>query len=465
VVVHSDLRRTGWFECSDERLNRLHEAAVWSFRDNACDIPTDCPHRERYGWTGDWQVFAPTAAFLYDVAGFSAKWLRDLAADQRSDGAVAHGVPDTMPAEVSKNEVPIGSAGWGDAAVIVPWEMYCAYGDTRLLEDQWNSMASWVEYALRCARQGRHPNRAALRPEASEYEAYIWDTGFHWGEWAEPGDDVSDIFAQKRDEGVVATAYMHLSCRLLADIASLLNRGAAAARYRELATSTKLAWQHEFIGADGLLIPDTQATYTRALAFDLVPNDARPRMADRLVQLIRGAGNHLGTGFLATPFLLPVLADTGYPDVAFTLLLQNTEPSWLNMIDRGATTIWEYWDGIGRDGVVHRSLNHYTKGVVISFLHRYVAGIRPGSGEPAYRRFRVEPLIGGGIRSASAILDSPYGRIATSWRLEANTFVLDVLVPPGTCAEVRLPNGERFEHTPGTARYQATLVRPDRSAI
>jgi len=463
VVVHTDLRRTGWFECDDERINRLHEAAVLSFRGNACDIPTDCPTRERGGWTGDWQLFVPTAAYLYDVAGFSAKWLADLAAEQRPDGLVYDCAPNTLTEELlARIGVAPGSAGWGDAAVIVPWEIYRAYGDTDVLARQWDSMTAWVDYAARVAREHRHPSRAAARPEPAEHERYLWDTGFHYGEWLEPGDDgLTDRNADEvraaftTDRGDVATAYLHYSSRLLAEIARILHRDPAP--YDELAAGTKAAWQAEYLRPDGTLTRDTQAGYVRALAFGLAPGELRPLVADRLVQLIRDAGTHLGTGFLATPYLLPVLADTGHLDLAYELLFQDTEPSWLTMIDRGATTIWESWSGIDADGTPHLSLNHYSKGAVVTFLHRYVAGIQLLDDGPGYRRFRIAPRPGGGLTTARAAHDSPYGCIESSWRLRDDRFSLTVTVPPGTSAEVLLPDGHRFDAQPGTSHYRTTF--------
>jgi alpha-L-rhamnosidase len=207
------------------------------------------------------------------------------------------------------------------------------------------------------------------------------------------------------------------------------------------------AWQAKFIGGDGRLIPDTQANHVRALAFGLVPADLRPAVADRLVELIREWDTHLGTGFLATPLLLPVLADTGHLDVAYELLFQDTEPSWLTMIDRGATTLWERWDGVDADGMPHDSLNHYSKGAVISFLHRYVAGIQPLS--PAYRRFRVRPRPGGGLTAATATHDCPYGRIEVAWRISGGDLGVDVTGPAATTAEIVLPDGRRIEAGPG----------------
>ncbi|MEU8138900.1 family 78 glycoside hydrolase catalytic domain [Streptodolium elevatio] len=460
VVVHTDLRRTGHFACSDDRINRLHDIAVWSFRGNACDIPTDCPQRERAGWTGDWMLYIPTAAFLYDVAGFSVKWLRDLAADQWDDGCLSNFAPDPggravqhLPAEIL--EMFAGSSAWGDASVIVPWELYRVYGDLDALIEFRPMMVRWVGFAAERARTRRHPDRAAARPAPAPHEQFLWDAGFHWGEWTEPGA-VDDDF-RTADQGAVATAYLYRSASLLARISELTGHHQDAERFQLLADNVLAAWRAEFITADGTLTPHTQATYVRALAFELVPESQRAAAADRLVGLIREAGTHLGTGFLATPYLLPVLADAGRLDVAYELLFQDTEPSWLTMINRGATTIWEDWNGIDENGRPHASLNHYSKGAVISFLHTRIAGIRPPADpDPhtaGYRRFQIAPTPGGGLTWAEAQFDSPYGTITSAWRIEDGRFALTVTVPPGTEAEVALPDGRTFLATPGTHHY------------
>jgi alpha-L-rhamnosidase len=254
------------------------------------------------------------------------------------------------------------------------------------------------------------------------------------------------------DKGDVATAYFAHSAGLMARIADVTDRAEDAARYAELSDAARTAWQAEYIDAEGRLTPDTQANHVRALAFDLVPADLRAAVADRLVELIGKADTHLGTGFLATPYLLPVLADAGYLDVAYQLLQQDSEPSWLVMVDRGATTVWERWNGVSADGVPHESLNHHSKGAVVSFLHRYTAGIELV--EPAYRRFRIAPRPGGGLTSAEAAHESPYGRIESAWRLDGDRFELRVAVPAGTQAEVVLPSGTTTTAGPGEHTFQ-----------
>ncbi|MFN8025796.1 MAG: family 78 glycoside hydrolase catalytic domain [Acidimicrobiia bacterium] len=459
VELRTDLRRTGWFRCSDERLNRLHDIADWSFRGNSCEIPTDCPTRERQGWTGDWHLFFPTAAFLYDVAGFSIKWLRDLAAEQRADGRIYNYAPEPMTnRDPAPEEEPLwhylqGSSGWGDAIVYVPWQLARAYDDQHVLAEFFPAMVRWVDWAANAARTQRYAGRAEARPTPAPHEQYLWDGGFHWGEWCEPDDGGPKFF--EIDQGHVGTAYLHRSALLTARIARMIGRDDEAARLDELAAHALDAWRTEYIGDDGSLTPDTQAAHVRALAFDLVPTELRAQTAARLAQLVRDADMHVGTGFLATPYLLPMLTDAGYAALAYEVLLQDTPPSWLAMVARGATTVWEEWEGIDADGQPHASLNHYSKGAVISFLHQYVAGIRLLDDEPAYRRFRVEPCPGGGLDWADATLDSPYGRIESSWRIDRGTFRLTVTVPSGTKCEVVLPDGTRHEQAPGTVTYES----------
>lgn len=455
VVVHSDLRRIGEFECSDARINRLHRAVEWTLRANACEIPTDCPTRERSGWTGDWQVFVGSAAFLFDVADFSAKWLLDVAAEQRPDGAVLHIVPD--PQDMDSATAGLwrdiqGSAGWGDATVHVPWDLYLSTGRTDLLVAQFESMRRWVDFAAARAAAGRHPSRVAQHADPLPHETYLWDSGFHFGEWLEAGRSLSEEITRilTLDHGPVATAYLYRSADELSHIAAILDDADAAQRYAGLAAAVRSAWRTEFLDVNGHVRPATQANLVRGLAFGLVPEVHRTTTACDLVDLIRAAGTHLSTGFLATPFLLPVLADCGHVDVAYELLLQDTPPSWLAMVDRGATTIWEEWEGVHADGTASASLDHYGKGAVITFLHRYVAGLRVD--EPGYRRFRVAPHPGGGITSAYARHDSPYGRIEVSWELAGGEGRLDVTVPAATGAGVDLPDGHSETLGPGEHR-------------
>ncbi|HET6937474.1 MAG TPA: alpha-L-rhamnosidase C-terminal domain-containing protein [Nocardioides sp.] len=339
-----------------------------------------------------------------------------------------------------------------DAIVLVPWELYLEYGDPQVLRDAWPAMVRWLDRARLMASTQRNPERAAAFPDEQPHEKYLWDTGFHWGEWLVPGEDPLDGHGDfpafvAADKGDTATAYFAWSTRHAAAIARVIGEEEAAAHYEELSGNITHAWRTEYV-VDGRVEPHTQANLVRALAFDLVPDDLRQRTADDLVDLVRKDGTHLGTGFLATPYLLPVLADAGHLDVAYDLLLQDSPPSWLAMIDRGATTLWERWEGVDDDGVPHESLNHYSKGAVISFLHRYVAGLQRL--EPTWRRFQVAPRPGGGITSAGTEHVTPHGPAAVSWRLDGDGFGLDVRVPDGCVAEVVLPDGRELEVGPGS---------------
>ncbi|MFF5966459.1 family 78 glycoside hydrolase catalytic domain [Streptomyces collinus] len=473
VVVHSDLRRTGRFRCSDDDLNRFYEAAVWSFRGNAVDVPTDCPTRERAGWTGDFQLYAPTASFLYDIAGFGARWLRAVADEQLPDGCVVN-ISPSAPADKGadpKLAAVTGSAGWGDAAVLVPWTLYTVYNDEQVLRDQWPSMTAWVDFQTRNASEKRHQSRVDRSAEAAAHEQYLWDGTFHWGEWTEPKkrlDDgtwvdpvMSDPMAWfAADKGEIGTAYFFLSASTITKVADVLGKKEEAAAYRDLAARILDAWRTEYVSDDGKVASHSQAGHVRALAFGLVPEHLRAAAAQHLAQLIEDAGVHLTTGFLATPLLLPVLADTGHTDLAYRLLLQRTYPSWLAMTDRGATTVWENWEGVDEDGVASGSLNHYSKGAVIHFLHTHTAGIRLLEDSPGYRRFVVRPVPGGDLTWAEASLDSTCGPITSRWERDGDRFTLKVTVPPGSTARVIMPDGQEHDARPGAASWSCELPRP-----
>lgn len=463
-IVQTDLRRTASFESSDPDLNRLHDIADWSFRGNAVDVPTDCPTRERLAWTGDYQVFAPTAARLYDVLGFTRKWLQSVRDDQLDDGRIANFSPDGRRIKHKLDDqfaMMTGSSGWGDAITFVPWEMYTAYGDVRVLEENWDAMVRWVEWELGAARANRHHSRVERSAEPQSHEEYLWDGTFHWGEWTEPvakAEDGSRLDPIKMnpmawfmaDKGEVGTAYLYRSTRILADAAAVLGRTGESEKYAAIAERVLDAWRSEFVTDDGRTAQDTQAAYVRALSFGLIPESLRATAAQRLVELIRDAGTHLGTGFLSTGDLLPVLADSGHADVAYELLFQRSAPSWMYMIDRGATTIWEDWEGIDDEGVAHESLNHYSKGAVIRFLHTHTLGLRQDADSAAWEAFTIAPLPGGGVSWAKGHLDTPQGRIRVEWRVEGDELVVEADIPAGSRATVVFPDGTTRAAGPGS---------------
>jgi alpha-L-rhamnosidase len=430
IVVYSDLETTGNFACSDARLNQLQRNIVRSQRGNFIDIPTDCPQRdERLGWAGDAQVFAPTACFNMQCAPFFSKWLRDLAADQRPDGAypVAAPMPSSAVKELSGGSMatlPIqvepgyGVAGYSDAGVIVPWTLYLCYGDPAILTEHYTSMARWIE-------------NLALKAG----DDLIWSSWFQFGDWlALNAPTLNDL---------VATAYFAHSTYLLAQIAHVLGKREDAERYRTRWEAIRRAFVARFVQPDGAIQPDTQSAYVLALAFDLLPETLRAQAAQRLVALIRARNNHLSTGFMGTPHLCEVLVRASYLDVAYDLLLQESYPSWLYPLTHGATTIWERWNGVQPDGVFFNpamnSFNHYAYGAIGDWLYHRVGGIDCDVTAPGYQHVLVRPQPGGGITWARTTLHSPYGEIVVKWEIVNRAFTLDVIVPPNTTATVTLP--------------------------
>lgn len=424
IVCHSAMHRTGWFACSNEDVNRLHENIVWSLRGNFVDIPTDCPQRsERLGWTGDIQVFAPTAGLLYDVSGVLQSWLADLAADQFADGGVPHVVPDVL----SAGGQPAGSAaGWADAAVLVPWALYQEYGDLQVLARQYESMRAWVE-----------------RTRLLAGERYLWDFGFQFGDWLDPAAPPNNPFHARADRYLVATAYFFRSTLVLAEAAAILGRVEEAEDYAQLANHVRAAFRQKF-APSGLAASDSQAELVLALEFDLLPPGEQAAAVQRLVELVVQEDYRIGTGFLGTPGLCEVLSRHGRADIANRLLLQKECPSWLYPVVHGATTIWERWDAIQPDGSINPgdmlSFNHYAYGAIGAWLYGRVAGLQRL--EPAWRRFRVAPQPGGGITWAEAHHETPFGRLDVRWERDGDGLQLELTVPPGTVAEVVLPGQE-----------------------
>lgn len=418
-VVHSDMPETGRFECSNELINRLNLNIRWGQRGNFLDVPTDCPQRdERLGWTGDAQVFVRTAAFLYQVGPFFAKWLRDLAADQHPDGGVPFVIPNVLQGH--------SSAAWGDAAVICPWTIYQCYGDKRLLEEQFDSMKAWIEYM-----------------RAQGEDEYLWNTGFHFGDWL--GLDAKEnsyIGATPKD--FIATAYYAYSTRLVRDAAVVLGKASDVRYFGELYHRVCEAFRREFVTPGGRLAAPTQTAHALALVFGLVEGEVKKRVARELNELVAKNDHHLTTGFVGTPYLCFALSDNGYHDTALKLLMQESYPSWLYSVKQGATTIWEHWDGVKPDGTFWsehmNSYNHYAYGAIGDWLYRRVAGLDAGDGGTAYRDIRIAPLFGGSeLSDAAATLESPYGTIHSGWRRMDGEIALDVTLPAGTSATVRLP--------------------------
>lgn len=430
VVVHSEMSPIGSFECSNAMVNQLQHNIVWGQKGNFVDVPTDCPQRdERLGWTGDAQAFIGTAAFNHDVAAFFRKWLADLRADQTENkGSVSFVVPDVITPRDDKVSFMggNGAAAWSDASTIIPWTLYQSYGDTRLLEESYPSMVDWVEW---------------MRTHADE--DLIWRKGFQFGDWL----DYRGSFALKpspvTNDDLVATAFFAYSSDLTAKTAAALGKQAEAEKYATLSQQIKESFCKEFITVGGRVAPNSQTAYLLALHFDMLPEAQREQAAARLAQIVIDNNYHLTTGFVGTPYLCHVLSRFGQTAIAYELLNQESFPSWLYPVKKGATTIWERWDGIKPDGSFQdagmNSFNHYAYGAIGEWLYRTVAGIMPDPTQPGYKHILIAPQPGGGLTHVRATLDSPYGVIESAWQLTDNEFRLNVTVPVNSHATVRIP--------------------------
>ncbi|MGY1808630.1 glycoside hydrolase family 78 protein [Blastococcus sp. SYSU D00669] len=444
VVVHTDLRRTGTFTCSDPDVTQLHENVLWGMRGNFVDVPTDCPQRdERLGWTGDLEAFVPTAAFLYDTAGMLRSWLADLAAEQLEDlgGVVPLYVPwiPLMP-------IPLAAeAGWGDAAVVVPWTLYQRHGDAGVLADQWASMTAWLDAFA--ARAGERLDFAGVP--------------FMLGDWLDPAAPPDRPGAARTPWPVVATAYLARTARIMAQAAAVLGHDGVA--YAALAERAAERFRAEYVSPTGRVAYPAQTAYALALECDLLLPEQRAHAGELLAGQVADDGFHIGTGFLGTPFVTDALVNAGAVASAYGLLLQRENPSWLYPVTMGATTVWERWDSMLPDGSINpgemTSFNHYAYGAVADWLHRTVAGL--AAAEPGYRRLRIAPRPGPGITSAAATHETPYGPAAVSWTVDGTAFALEVTVPPGTTAEVSLPDGgETVEVGSGRHVFERTITVP-----
>lgn len=458
IVLHSDMKPTGTFECSEPILNQLQHNIQWGQKGNFVDVPTDCPQRdERLGWTGDIQVFARTAAFNFDVAGFMTKWAQDVADSQSESGSV----PAVVPIAIGLMD---GGPAWADAAIICPWTIYLSYGDKRILEENYTVMTRFMDFLIR-----ESPNYIRCAPDY---------TGWHgFGDWLSINADTP------RD--LIGTAFFAYDATLMAQISEVIGKPDDARKYRALSEDVTTAFQNRYLkggnvsideivtseqrrmieGADGIsrgnlqkvdygpiesevfntdLFTPTQTAYILALHFDLLPEAMQSTAVNELVIDIERRDMHLSAGFVGSPYLPHVLSKFGRLDVAYQLLHQKTWPSWLYSVTQGATTIWERWDGWTEDRGFQdpgmNSFNHYAYGAIGAWLYNTVAGLEIDPSKPGYKHFLIQPQVGGGLTSAKASLDTLYGQLLSDWRIENGTFHLTVLVPPNTSATIILPD-------------------------
>ncbi len=435
VVVHSDMTQTGTFECSHPLVNQLQHNILWGQKGNFVDVPTDCPQRdERMGWTGDAQVFARTSAFNMDVASFFTKWLRDVAADQRPSGAVPFVIPDVLDKPDSMN---VGvSAGWGDAAVIIPWTMYEVYDDRLLLESQYASMKAYVDYIHKKAG-----------------DSLIWRGGSVFGDWLfyHPSPTHLDYHTSPdahTNHDFISTAFFAHGADIVSRAAMVLGKTDDVVYYKDLFEKIRKVFVNEFITPSGRTISSaSQTSYVLALHFGLMPDHLRPAAVKFLAKDIRDKKKHLSTGFLGTPYLCHVLAENGEAELAYDLLLQETYPSWLYPVKMGATTIWERWDGQKTDSTFQdpgmNSFNHYAYGAIGDWMYQEVAGLRLGA--PGYKQIIIQPQVTDKLSYAKASYTSSYGEIASDWERSGEKITLRTTIPPNTTAIIRLPRADAKE--------------------
>ena len=421
VAIYADMQPTGTFSTSNPLINQLQHNIIWGQKGNFLDVPTDCPQRdERLGWTGDAQVFSRTASFNMNVNNFFDKWMKDVVADQFPDGRIPHVVPNVLGPDAG------GSAGWSDVATIVPWNLYLAYGDKKILENQYESMKAWVDYIHNQSRDN------------------LWNTGFDFGDWLfyRPDDDNSGR-AAVTDKYLIAQCFYAHSTQLLINAAKVLGKTEDVNFYTDLLKKIKEAFLKEYVTPNGRLVSGTQTAYVLALNFDMLPQTLRKQAANRLAENIKSYDTHLTSGFLGTPYLCHVLTRFGYDSVAYKLLLQKTYPSWLYPVTMGATTIWERWDGEKPDSTFENpgmnSFNHYAYGAIGDWMYRKMVGIDTYEDGVGYKHIKIKPHIGGGFTNASASLETYYGKVSNSWKVQDGKTIMDVDIPVNTKATIFLP--------------------------
>ena len=431
VVLNSEIAKTGEWESNDALLNQLQHNIWWGQKGNFLEVPTDCPQRdERLGWTGDAQVFARTAAFNADVAGFFAKWQRDIRDAQSAEGAVPCIVPNTGAVD---NHGIFGDGGpaWSDATVICPWTMYLVYGDKGILADNYDVLARYLQHLDDLSRP-----HGMIR-------SHLDAPGFGgFGDWL--STDTQDVFGTTRKD-LIGTAFFAYCSRLMSKIARVLGKNDDAAKYEALFEEVKAVFNARFVTPDGLVAGGTQTSYVLALHFDLLAPELRAAATQELVRDIKNRKNHLSVGFVGSPYIAQVLSDNGRADIAFDLLHQTDHPSWLYAVTQGATTIWERWDGWTHDkgfqSAGMNSFNHYAYGAIGAWMVAKVAGIESDESEAGYKHIIFKPLLDPTkkLNQARAAFDSIHGEIVSDWKLDGENFTWKIVVPPNTHATVWVP--------------------------
>lgn len=438
-VVYTKMEHTGWFECSNADINQLQHNITWGLKGNFLDIPSDCPQRdERMGWTGDAQIFCRTASYIMNTYTFFSKWLRDVAADQTEEGGVPHVVPDIItcqePTDWLLGQGTHSAAAWADVAVINPWTLYLTYGDTEILEIQYDSMKAWINFMQ------AHAN------------GIVWNYKLQFGDWVALDAEEGSYFGATPND-LTCTAYYAYSTGLFAKISRVLGKDEDAIYYNSLYKEINKGYQELFFHEDGSLTAQTQTAHIISLYFDLVPDGYKEKVTNDLILLLEKENGHLVTGFVGTPYFCHALSQNGKVEEAYQLLLKDDFPSWLYQVKMGATTVWEHWDGIKPDGTMWspkmNSFNHYAYGAIGEWLYRVVAGIEIDEQNPGYKHFFIQPKITKHLEYVMGCYESVYGTIKVNWKWEHNRIRIHVVIPANTTATIRLYEVEKLHYTDG----------------
>lgn len=434
-VIHSDMRQTGAFKCSNMDLNQLYHNIVWGMKGNFLDIPTDCPQRdERLGWTGDAQIFCRTATYLMDTYTFYSKWLRDLEADQTEEGGVPHVIPDIWTGKPVQGKIfekgTHSAAAWADAAVIVPWTLYLMYGDTAIIRRQYRSMKVWIEFMRKHSEQ------------------HIWNYKLQFGDWVALDAKEGSYYGATPNE-LTCTAYYAYSTRLFSKMAGIIGEKKDEEEYAQLYEEIKKTYQRAFLNKEGRLKVQTQTAQIVSLYFHLLPKESEQKAVEDLLELLWKEEGHLVTGFVGTPYFCHVLSQNGHIKEAYELLLKEDFPSWLYQVKQGATTVWEHWDGKRPDGSMWspamNSFNHYAYGAIGEWMYRVMAGIECEESAPGFKKVLIRPRIGGGLEYVEASYESIYGRILSNWYRSGNKISMKVEIPCNAEAVISICNAKRIE--------------------
>lgn len=446
-VLSSNLKKIGSFTTNDKRINQLQENIVSSQIANSISIPTDCPQREKAGWTGDIMAYASTMCFNTNAHSFLKSWLHNVRKDQLENGAVPVVVPYLKAYEIFIKGMTgfETSCGWGDAIITVPYAMYQVYGDKNVLVENYDAMKKWLDYIQNRMHNFHPEDYENWDDKRKKRSYYLWNTDFHFGDWLIPSivlgnpDGGAMMDTAYATMNIVGPAYAAYSSRFMAKIAHILDKETDAKKYHDLYEKIREAFIEEYVHDDGTIDADFQGIYVIALKNNLVTEEIKPKMINHLRTLIENNGNCLDTGFLSVLFLMDVLCENDCRDLAYKLLFQTKCPSWLYMVEHGATTMWESWGAIGEDGSVSTySYNHYAFGCIGEWLYKEIGGLQVI--EPGYHKFKVCPALDCGLTKVNLTQYSPYGLIEVNWQLVANKVILNVKVPVNTTAKIVLPH-------------------------